>query len=318
MEPYGYIYKVTNKINGKTYIGKTTRDFDKRYMCNIGLNTKNKLLKKDIEIFGIENFDIQKKFDVAYSDDELDRLEIKYIEEFHCLETEGGYNRESGGRRGRPSEILRREQSESHKGYVMPDSQKQKISDALKGEKSPRYGKSLASETREKISSSLKEFYVTHDAPTKGRKLSSEQIEKMRAKLKGRKYSQETLNKISESLKGVPKTEEHRRNISAARKGMTFSEEHRRHLGEAKKGKTLSEEHRKKIANSLKGRKTSDLQKQRAREATSKKVLCIETGEIFESGVDAAKKVGLSSSAIYMCCKGATKTAAKMHWKYIE
>ena len=27
----GYIYKITNNINGKSYIGRTSRCFDKRY-----------------------------------------------------------------------------------------------------------------------------------------------------------------------------------------------------------------------------------------------------------------------------------------------
>lgn len=30
-KPYGWIYKITNTINGKVYIGLTTEGFDKRY-----------------------------------------------------------------------------------------------------------------------------------------------------------------------------------------------------------------------------------------------------------------------------------------------
>lgn len=318
MEPYGYIYKVTNKINGKTYIGKTSRNFDERYAYNIGLNSKNKLLKSDIELYGIDNFEIIKQFDVAFSSEELDSLEIKYIKEFHCLETENGYNRMSGGTRGKPTTVLKEELSEAHKGYVMPSEQKRKISEALKGENSPYYGTKHSEDRRKKISESLKEYYSKHDSYAKGRKLTPEQIENMRSKLKGRKQPLDAVQRTADALRGVSKTEEHKKHISEARKGMKFSDEHKKHLSVAKTGKQLSEDHKAKISKSLKGRKTSELQKQKARESSSKKVLCIETGEIYSSGKEAAERYGISPSTIYMCVKNPSKTAAKMHWKYID
>lgn len=48
-----------------------------------------------------------------------------------------------------------------------------------------------------------------------------------------------------------------------------------------------------------------------------KKVVCIETNEIFDSMVEAARKYGgNSSNQVYKCCKDSTKTFAGYHWKY--
>lgn len=316
MEPYGFIYKITNKVNGKTYIGQTKNGFDIRYMYNIE-NTSNKLLKSDIEKYGIESFEIIKKFDKACTAEELDELEIAYIQRFHSLETEHGYNRMTGGKNGRPTEQLREELSEAHKGYVMPEAQKKKISEALSGEKSPYYGIHHSEDRKKKISNSLKLYYAKHDSPQKGKKLPEERIEKLRRYRIGMKQPAEAVKKTADALRGVPKSEEHKKRISEARKGMMFSEEHRKHISEAKKGKHLTDEHKSKIAESLKGRKTSDLQKIKSKEASSKKVKCIETGIVYASGTDAAKSTGLTSGAIYRACKKDTNTAAGKHWKYV-
>ncbi len=56
----------------------------------------------------------------------------------------------------------------------------------------------------------------------------------------------------------------------------------------------------------------------------SKKVRCIETGQIFESTVNARKYVGTSINAISECCRGKRKSAGelsdgtKLHWEYIN
>jgi len=71
-----YIYKVTNKVNGKFYIGLTTRNIKRRlkehmYNGNTGLSAP-------IEKYGIDNF-IIKTIDTAKSFSELEKKEMKYI-----------------------------------------------------------------------------------------------------------------------------------------------------------------------------------------------------------------------------------------------
>lgn len=71
--------------------------------------------------------------------------------------------------------------------------------------------------------------------------------------------------------------------------------------GEAHKGRKHSEEHIRKIA-----------------KAKSKKVLCVETGELFESIQDVYRKTGIHQSSISAVCKGKRKTAGGYHWKYLS
>lgn len=80
-----------------------------------------------------------------------------------------------------------------------------------------------------------------------------------------------------------------------------------RRVGEARKGKKLSEEHKRKMSESLINHK--DL---------SKKVLCVETGEVFDSTMDVERKTGINSGNISMACNGKRKTAGGFHWKFAQ
>ena len=57
----------------------------------------------------------------------------------------------------------------------------------------------------------------------------------------------------------------------------------------------------------------------KATNARKKKIQCIETGEIFESASDAARKIPKTSqSKICMACRGQRNTCGGYHWKYVE
>lgn len=49
-----------------------------------------------------------------------------------------------------------------------------------------------------------------------------------------------------------------------------------------------------------------------------RKVICVETHEVYDSLTLASKAVGLTSGAIWSCCKGKIQTAGGYHWKYVE
>ena len=49
-----------------------------------------------------------------------------------------------------------------------------------------------------------------------------------------------------------------------------------------------------------------------------RKVICLETGEIFESLSQAASKYNIKMQGIYDCCRGKQKTSAKHKWMYYE
>lgn len=56
----------------------------------------------------------------------------------------------------------------------------------------------------------------------------------------------------------------------------------------------------------------------------AKPVICLETGMVFESSVEAANYLRLngnikaSQSAIGLCCRGGLKSAYKLHWKFVN
>lgn len=57
----------------------------------------------------------------------------------------------------------------------------------------------------------------------------------------------------------------------------------------------------------------------KATEARKKKVQCMETGEIFESASEAARKTPKTTqSKICMVCRGQRKTCGGYHWQYVE
>ena len=144
MEIYGYIYMVKNLINGKIYFGITENDFDTRYRGNIAINTSNEHLKSSIKKYGIENFEINKEFDIAYTEDDLYDLEDMYICLYNTLDRKYGYNKRRSGSKhkgsGKPSEETRRKQSEWQIGRKLTTEHRKHMSEARKGENNPMYG----------------------------------------------------------------------------------------------------------------------------------------------------------------------------------
>ena len=94
---YGYIYKIENLINGKVYIGQTSRTFKERYGFNWVKNTHNIHLKNAINKYGENNFIVNEEFDVGFSKDELDQKEIFWIDFYNATDSKYGYNVVIGG-----------------------------------------------------------------------------------------------------------------------------------------------------------------------------------------------------------------------------
>lgn len=58
--------------------------------------------------------------------------------------------------------------------------------------------------------------------------------------------------------------------------------------------------------------------KQRFSNRNRKRVLNIDTGEVFISTMEVQRQLGYNNTAISRCCNGKQKTAYDYHWKYIE
>lgn len=95
------IYKITNKINGKIYIGQTTSLLQKRW--NSHCNRKDRRgISNAIFNYGKENFIIE-EIDGANDQSELNYLEQHYIYIYNSI-APNGYNILSGGKNSKHTE----------------------------------------------------------------------------------------------------------------------------------------------------------------------------------------------------------------------
>jgi hypothetical protein len=92
-----YIYKITNRINNKSYIGKTRRGIEERFKEHIADSKRERCEKRPLysafRKYGVENFDIELVEEV--DDNELSDREIYWIEYYDTYHN--GYNATKGG-----------------------------------------------------------------------------------------------------------------------------------------------------------------------------------------------------------------------------
>ena len=93
---YGIIYKITNLINGKVYIGQTTNSLKRRWSIHkVDKPYKKSKIIPAIKKYGFGNFNIC-EIDSAYNREELDYRETYWIKFFDSVMK--GYNILEGGR----------------------------------------------------------------------------------------------------------------------------------------------------------------------------------------------------------------------------
>lgn len=135
-------------------------------------------------------------------------------------------------------------------------------------------------------------------------------------------HSQETIKKMSEQRKGSGNPMYGRRGNLSPRFGKPG----------AMTGKHLSDEAKKKISkanagkkNGMYGRKLPESAIEKIRERNSgannknsKAVLCVETGTVYASSGEAARKTGCHQGHISECCNGVHYTTGGYHWRYAD
>ena len=164
-----YIYRITNKVNNKTYIGQ-----HKYKKLNDSYMGSGKLIKRAQKKYGMENFEKEILYSRIQYKETVDAMERFAIAKERAL-GKAEYNLASGGEGGNggankgkhPSEETKRKLSESHKGNRPSEETRQKMSEARKGKKH-----------------------------------SEEWVRKISEAQKGRKLSEEHRRKLSEAKKG--------------------------------------------------------------------------------------------------------------------
>ncbi len=220
------VYKITNLINNKIYIGKSYISMKKRWSEH-KKGRGNKHLFNSINKYGINNF----KFEILLAintinelnEINLNEIEIEYIRKYKSYISKFGYNKTLGGDGQRCNEETRnkirlqalnkskewREKiSKSKTGKSLSNETKNKISESKKNKLSNRKGKQHSLETKRKMSISQKKRFSCEKT----------------------KISQETKRKISNAHCGKKLTEEHKKKLSLVNKNKKLSEETKRKI----------------------------------------------------------------------------------------
>lgn len=266
---FGYIYKTTNLINNKIYIGQhVATEFDKYYKGS------GVLLTNAFKKYGKENFECI-LLEAVETKEDLDAREAYWITTLNSRDKSIGYNITAGG--------------EGTIGYQHTEEAKKKMSVAKKG-------KSLTEAHKKAIG-----------LASRGRKMSEESKAKLRATNSGRKVTEEARQKMHEAHQRNPKvfTEDYRRKLRESRAvalatgTWSISEEGMAHLRESG-SRPKTPEHCQHISETK--RKNGDAVG--AKNPRAKRIYCKETDTVYSWAGEAAEVLGLSVHSIRQCRQG--------------
>lgn len=148
-----FIYSLTNKINGKRYIGQTTRTVEWRWSQHRKhLNSVHFPIYHALRKYGVENFTVE-VLARASSVEWLNYLETVLISAYNSL-VPNGYNLDSGGKNNVAHPDTVRRMSAVKKGRKFTAEHRAKIGAAQKGRR-------LSLEQRAKLSSGRRGRQVT-------------------------------------------------------------------------------------------------------------------------------------------------------------
>ena len=150
------IYKITNNVNGKSYIG-FTEDFDRRWRQHkTDYKHKFRPLYNSMRYYGIENFDCQVIYQTPDREHALLEMETYFIKEYDTYNK--GYNCNMGGtntntdemrsrasermKKNNPMKKLRTNSGSFKKGQkpIITEERNRKIAKSKMGKKNPMYG----------------------------------------------------------------------------------------------------------------------------------------------------------------------------------
>lgn len=180
------VYKHTSP-SGKVYIGITSQEPEERWREGKGY-ISNEYFYRAICKYGWDNFEHEILFEKLTKEDACNK-EIDMITLYDSTNLSKGYNLSTGGECGAV-------------GTVRSQEYRIKLSESMKGDNNPNYGKPRPEDVRQKISQ----------------------------KEKGKYVSNEVRQKISESKKGKALSDEHKNHISLTSRGRKFSDKHKNNL----------------------------------------------------------------------------------------
>jgi group I intron endonuclease len=192
METFGFIYKITNLLNGKIYVGQTTQRPAKRWASHkAGVKNPKWPIHRAIARHGAENFDFA-VIEECQDRETLDQAECRWIAELRSKKP-GGYNVTDGGG--------------GINGYKFSAEACAKLGDRSRG-------RHVSQETGRKISEAKR-----------GQRLGDETRRRMAAARIGKKHSPEVREKIARSNRGKKRSDAHKEQLRQFRLGFRHTDE---------------------------------------------------------------------------------------------
>jgi group I intron endonuclease len=223
------IYKTTNLINNKIYVGQDSHN-------NPAYLGSGKILNNAIKKYGKDNFK-KEILEECSSKKELNEREIYWINKLNSTDTNVGYNIATGGHGGNLGELVNKKiastirqlyndpnsvynsteyknrLSKGQEGRIVTEVTRKKISEAQKGEKAYWYGKK-----NDLHSTKMREKYATGELTpwNKGMKYDDSTKKKFSEAHqgqipwnKGKKdiYSEKTKELMSAAKRGIPRAD---------------------------------------------------------------------------------------------------------------
>lgn len=198
-----YIYRITNMINGKVYLGQTKNPLN-RWSSHKSASLKPEkyrtIISSALSKHGLDNF-LFEIIITCKTQEDTDIIEEICINQYNSRDRSLGYNLRPGG--------------ETISGWHHSEETKNKISiansgprPASQGENNPFFGKHHSDESKQKIAaanygkSPSEETRKKIGIKSAGRTYSDETKEKHRIYQTGKKYSSESKAKMSKAKKG--------------------------------------------------------------------------------------------------------------------
>jgi group I intron endonuclease len=198
------VYKVTNSVNGKVYIGKWMRArVEDRWKAHVHAASKgSKLyLSNAIRKYGPDAFRVE-VIHQAKTKDELDAMETFFIVLHQSHKPENGYNMTLGGDGASPGKLNPRYGEKALHGAAHPMFGRHHSNESNQKNRKAHLGKKATAETRALLSKAHK-----------GKKPTLETRQRISAAKLGKK-----VPKLSQALKGRVFSDKHKRNLSVAAK----------------------------------------------------------------------------------------------------